>query len=58
VLSISEQSWKTDVPGLKASHENCSGGTHMAMCLKGYIEHGLDLRSPLQDRPGDVSTPC
>ena len=44
MLSISEQGWKTDAPGLKASHENCSGWTHMAMCLKGYIEHGLDLR--------------
>ena len=44
MLSISEQGWKTDAPGLKASHENCSGWTHMTMCLKGYIEHGLDLR--------------
>ncbi len=43
-LSISEEGWKTDAPGLKASHENCSGWTHMAMCLKGLVEHGLDLR--------------
>jgi uncharacterized protein YndB with AHSA1/START domain len=43
-LTISEEGWKTDEAGLKASHENCSGWTHMGMCLKGYIEHGLDLR--------------
>jgi uncharacterized protein YndB with AHSA1/START domain len=44
MLTISEEGWKTDPPGLKGSHENCSGWTHMAMCLKGYIEHGIDLR--------------
>ncbi len=44
MLCISEEGWETDGPGLKASHENCSGWTHMAMCLKAYLEHGLDLR--------------
>ncbi len=44
MLSISEAGWKTDAPGLKGSHDNCSGWTHMAMCLKAYLEHGLDLR--------------
>ena len=44
MLRISEQGWKTDADGLKASHENCEGWTHMAMCLKAYIEHGIDLR--------------
>jgi uncharacterized protein YndB with AHSA1/START domain len=44
MLSISEEGWRTDQAGLKASHENCGGWTHMAMCLKGYIEHGIDLR--------------
>lgn len=43
-LSISESGWKTDAAGLKGSHDNCSGWTHMAMCLKAYIEHGIDLR--------------
>jgi len=43
-LSISEEGWKSDADGLKASDDNCSGWTHMAMCLKGYIEHGIDLR--------------
>ena len=44
MLSISEQGWKTDADGLKGSHDNCGGWTHMAMGLKAYIEHGLDLR--------------
>ena len=45
MLSISEEGWKTDEAGFKASHENCGGWTHMAMCLKGYIEYGIDLRA-------------
>jgi uncharacterized protein YndB with AHSA1/START domain len=44
MLSISEEGWKSDADGLKGSHDNCSGWTHMAMCLKAYIEHGIDLR--------------
>lgn len=44
MLSISEEGWKTDADGLKGSHENCSGWTHMALCLKAWIEHGIDLR--------------
>lgn len=44
MLSISEAGWKSDVDGLKGSHDNCSGWTHMAMCLKAWIEHGIDLR--------------
>ena len=44
MLSISEQGWKTDAAGLRGSHDNCSGWTHMAMCLKAWIEHGIDMR--------------
>lgn len=44
MLSISESGWKTDRDGLKGSHDNCGGWTHMAMCLKAWIEHGIDLR--------------
>lgn len=44
MLSISESGWKIDEDGLKASHENCGGWTHMTMCLKGYLEYGIDLR--------------
>ncbi len=44
LLSISESGWKVDAPGLKASHENCGGWQHMALCLKMYLEHGIDAR--------------
>ena len=44
LLSISEEGWKTDADGLKGSYENCGGWTHMAMCLKAWIEHDIDLR--------------
>ncbi len=44
MLTISEEGWRTDSEGLKASHDNCGGWTHMAMCLKGWLEHGIDLR--------------
>jgi uncharacterized protein YndB with AHSA1/START domain len=44
MLSISEEGWKTDADGLKASHDNCGGWMHMVTCLKAWIEHGIDLR--------------
>lgn len=44
VLKISECGWPTDVDGLNGSHGNCSGWTNMGMCLKAFLEHGLDLR--------------
>ena len=44
MLKISEQGWRTDEDGLAASHDNCGGWTHMSMCLKAYLEHGIDLR--------------
>lgn len=44
MLSISEAGWKTDADGLRGSHENCGGWSQMGMCLKAWIEHGIDLR--------------
>jgi len=44
LLSISEAGWRTDADGLRGSHDNCSGWTHMAMCLKAWLEHDIDLR--------------
>jgi uncharacterized protein YndB with AHSA1/START domain len=43
-MSISEQGWRTDAEGLKGSHDNCSGWTDMAKCMKAWLEHGIDLR--------------
>ena len=44
LFSISEAGWRTDADGLKGSHDNCGGWTHMAMCLKAWLEHDIDLR--------------
>lgn len=44
MLSISESGWRTDEEGLKGSHDNCGGWTHMGMCLKAFLEYGIDLR--------------
>lgn len=44
MITISESGWRSDEPGYKASHENCSGWTHMSLCLKAYLEYGIDLR--------------
>lgn len=44
MLSISESGWKTDADGLRGSHENCGGWSQMGICLKAWIEHGIDLR--------------
>ena len=44
LLSISEAGWRTDPEGLRGSHDNCSGWTHMTMCLKANLEHDIDLR--------------
>ncbi len=45
LLSVSESGWPTDEAGLKASHENCAGWTHMTLCMKAWLEHGIDLRA-------------
>jgi len=44
LVTISEEGWRTDAEGLKGSHDNCGGWQHMLVCLKGYMEHGIDLR--------------
>ncbi len=44
MVSISEQGWPQDQQGLTGSYENCGGWMHMLMCLKAYLEHGIDLR--------------
>jgi len=44
MLSISEEGWKIDTEGLKGSHDNCGGWQRMALSLKVWIEHGIDLR--------------
>lgn len=44
LITISESGWKATSEGLKSSYSNCEGWTNMACCLKGYLEHGINLR--------------
>jgi uncharacterized protein YndB with AHSA1/START domain len=44
MLSISELGWIDSEGGISGPYDNCEGWTHMATCLKAYLEHGIDLR--------------
>ena len=45
MVQVSESGWKEDAGGLKASYGNCGGWMHMLMCLKAYLEYGINLRA-------------
>jgi uncharacterized protein YndB with AHSA1/START domain len=42
---IHETGWRSDQRGLESSYAHCHGWTHMLLCLKAFLEHGIDLRS-------------
>lgn len=44
LVMIQEGDWRNTQGGLDGSYGNCQGWMHMAMCLKAYIEYGIDLR--------------
>jgi uncharacterized protein YndB with AHSA1/START domain len=44
LVRIAESGWKETQKGLEASYNNCQGWMHMSLCLKAYIEHGINLR--------------
>lgn len=44
-VTIHEQGWKDDQAGLDSALEHAQGWTHMLLCLKAWIEHGIDLRT-------------
>ncbi len=44
LVSIAESGWKETPKGLALSYGNCGGWMHMIMCLKAYLEHGINLR--------------
>lgn len=44
MLKISESGWPETEQGLKGSYDNCQGWTHMSLCLKAYVEYGINLR--------------
>jgi uncharacterized protein YndB with AHSA1/START domain len=45
MVQISESGWRETAKGLAASYDNCGGWMHMALCLKAYLEHGINLRA-------------
>ncbi len=44
LITIREEGWRETPKGLKASYGNLEGWTGMFFALKGWIEHGLNLR--------------
>jgi uncharacterized protein YndB with AHSA1/START domain len=44
MLKISESGWPETQKGLNSSYDNCQGWTHMSLCLKAYVEYGINLR--------------
>lgn len=45
LVQISESGWRPTPAGIKASYENAGGWMHMLVCLKGYLEYGINLRA-------------
>ncbi len=44
LVRIEEGDWRETQKGLEGSYGNCQGWTHMQMCLKAYLEYGINLR--------------
>lgn len=44
LIKVTEHGWRPTQEGLNSSYDNCDGWRHMLMCLKAYLEHGIDLR--------------
>jgi uncharacterized protein YndB with AHSA1/START domain len=44
LITIREGNWRNTEGGLKGSYQNCGGWMHMSMCLKAYLEYGINLR--------------
>lgn len=44
LVKIVEGKWRPTEGGLRGSYQNCEGWTQMSMCLKAYLEYGINLR--------------
>jgi uncharacterized protein YndB with AHSA1/START domain len=44
LVTITEEGWRDDEPGRRASYGNCEGWTGMLCALRMWIEHGIVLR--------------
>ena len=45
MVQISETGWPQTAAGQKQSYDNAGGWMHMMLCLKGYLEYGINLRA-------------
>ena len=45
MVQIAEGGWDNTPDGLRQSHDNAGGWMHMMVCLKGYLEYGINLRA-------------
>jgi uncharacterized protein YndB with AHSA1/START domain len=45
LVQISESGWRDTLAGIKASYGNAGGWMHMLVCLKGFLEYGINLRA-------------
>ena len=45
LVKIVEGKWRPTEAGLRGSYQNCEGWTHMSMCLKAYLQYGINLRN-------------
>lgn len=44
LVKIVEGEWRDTPGGLTSSYQNCQGWAHMSMCMKAYLEYGINLR--------------
>lgn len=44
IVRISESGWSETQDGLNRSYGNCMGWSHMQLCLKAFVEYGINLR--------------
>lgn len=47
LVTIAEEGWRESEAGLKASYGNCMGWSQMLVCMKAWVEHGLNLREDM-----------
>jgi len=45
MVQVSESGWRDDPKSIRQSYSNAGGWMHMMLCLKGYLEYGINLRA-------------
>lgn len=45
LVTITESSWQPTQAGAKSAFDNCEGWTGMLIAMKGWLEHGINLRA-------------